>query len=298
MKQPLPAYSFETIQQQHNDSAQAQAWNWLLNDPNLEGYINLEWRVVQRFALATFFYATQGLEWTNNTGWLSYELHECSWFGRHYLFPPYAALTPFEVEYPNPCGQANVTTTPSDSIGEDGMETRYKHLLLYDNNLYGHFPEEIFLISSLRSLSCAKNQLVGTISTSIAAMQNLEVVILSINSMTGTLPSEIGLLSDLSLLEMAENALHGMVPTELGSLTSLQTLLLDSNNFTDIIPIELFSATSLRLLHLYDNDFVPGTLPTEIGKLRALGDLYLDSCNLTGTVSWSHLGKLGVTLYG
>jgi len=48
----------------------AMAMRWLEEDPRLDSY-PLE-RREQRYALAVFYYATNGDTWYNNTGWLSY----------------------------------------------------------------------------------------------------------------------------------------------------------------------------------------------------------------------------------
>ena len=60
------------------DSPQGQARVWLLDtDPaNVDPctYSTLH----QRYALATFYYATRGDEWIDNTEWLK-GFHECDW---------------------------------------------------------------------------------------------------------------------------------------------------------------------------------------------------------------------------
>ena len=45
---------------------------FLNNDTNLANYS--DYRIQQRFALATLYYATQGDLWVEEDGWLSYEL--------------------------------------------------------------------------------------------------------------------------------------------------------------------------------------------------------------------------------
>jgi hypothetical protein len=59
-------------------SPQSKAMEWLENDPNL-GNFSDEKRI-QRYALATLFYSTNGDKWTENEFWLS-ESEECRWIG-------------------------------------------------------------------------------------------------------------------------------------------------------------------------------------------------------------------------
>ena len=73
----IPDYTMDKIQRDPN-SPQALAYNWTLNDPSLA---ELEaWRVRQRFALASLYYATDGPHnWYKQDGWLNYSTHECDW---------------------------------------------------------------------------------------------------------------------------------------------------------------------------------------------------------------------------
>jgi len=58
-------------------SPQRMAFQWLKSTAN-DG-IPLGQRLLQRYALATLFYATQGNGWTTSSSWLS-QTNECSWY--------------------------------------------------------------------------------------------------------------------------------------------------------------------------------------------------------------------------
>ena len=73
-------------------SPQSMALQWLLNDPELQCYLEQAWRIRQRFALATLFYSTGGpTNWRYKEQWMNYSVHECSWFAR----PHFAYHIPF-----------------------------------------------------------------------------------------------------------------------------------------------------------------------------------------------------------
>ena len=70
----LPDYTVQNINDNSPYSPQTRAFHWLLNDPNVESYD--DFRMVQRFALGTFYYATGGNStWRVETNWMSYEHH-------------------------------------------------------------------------------------------------------------------------------------------------------------------------------------------------------------------------------
>jgi hypothetical protein len=117
----LPPYSVEAAETFPN-SAQAKALAWLRND-SLAGEYDLR-RLYQRYALAVFFYATNGNSWENFTGWLS-DANECSW----YSFA-------FEWDY-----------DPSVCEG-----SRFSILKFNSNGLDGLIPTELELLSDLQTM--------------------------------------------------------------------------------------------------------------------------------------------------
>jgi len=77
----LPEYSIKAIQNSPA-SPQALAYLWMAADPNLDKYDQS--RRLQRYAMATVFYAFRGENWTSakdaTNNWLSYDTEECFWF--------------------------------------------------------------------------------------------------------------------------------------------------------------------------------------------------------------------------
>lgn len=200
----LPSETLKHIQD--NRTPQYQAWQWILNDPLLEQYTSTD-RVLQRFALATLYFATLGEGWLDNTSWLNYSVHECQWKtnDHHYLVCPidcgnhghlifttffyhlnaYTFHPPLYLQYDFsgaayeipasvPCRNMSrldaTTAHHSDSYGS----WRYEHLWMSVAGLDGNIPPEFFLLTSLKSFSFVGDPLEGSISTWIGRLSDLE----------------------------------------------------------------------------------------------------------------------------
>jgi hypothetical protein len=152
----------------------------------------------------------------------------------------------------------------------------------------------IFSTRSFRSIYLYDNELVGTIPEELFQLSELEYLILHDNSLTGTLSSSIGQLTRLDILDLNTNRMVGSLPTELGRL-SLDLLLLGSNTFSGTAPTELFRNFWLRGLSLNDN-VLWGTIPSEIGLLNWPIYVGLSSNQLSGTLppSFSNLKYLRI----
>ncbi|CAB9526968.1 Leucine Rich Repeat [Seminavis robusta] len=280
-------------------SPQSQALRWTLQDPSLETYLQDHQRFLQRFALATFYYSTNGnVTWGNNDKWLDYNHHECHWFAKNDIAfaQPDDQITYLqgydEMVNKNPCELPPNVTVPTTATLT--TESSFKHLWMYTNRLDGTFPMEISFLQSLRSISTYVNpKLRGSIPTEIGVLTNLEFIALPFSSHTGTLPTELGLLTKLLFLVISNNAFTGSIPSELGLLNvSLMTLMLDQNMFTGTIPEELYNITYLRTLYISEIP-LEGTLSTKIGQLTNMWDFQADllANGLSGTIP-SEIGKL------
>jgi hypothetical protein len=107
-------------------SPQYMAYSWLLGDKFLMEYSRR--RILQRYSLVTFYYATNGDQWLKNDFWLS-DRTECHWYGK----------------------------TGSRTLCN--KEQELVNLELDTNNINGSLPPEIGLLSSSleRIVSVIKN---------------------------------------------------------------------------------------------------------------------------------------------
>ena len=118
----------------------------------------------ERAALLAFYNATNGDDWTDNSGWLGTAGTECAWAG----------------------------------VGCDADESHVITLDLPGNGLAGQLPN-LSAITELRSLNLAQNGLVGSI-PNLSALARLAVIELRQNHLSGAFPYGIAaLLSSRSM---------------------------------------------------------------------------------------------------
>lgn len=100
------------------DSPQYRAFDWLASNENLAEY--QDWKRIQRYVLAVFYYTMNGDDWFENDGWLS-DNEECTWFS-----------------------QTSDRATPPSICNDDG---HYAVIGLVKLNVAGGIPSEISLLS-------------------------------------------------------------------------------------------------------------------------------------------------------
>lgn len=290
----LPDDTVQDIQSANERYPQYLAYEWIMADPHRQNYSNR--RIVQRFALAVVYHATGGPNyWSKNNDWLSYVHHECDWFGQStpglYGHPEqeldlFYNVSATSESISQPCGPREPQDDNTAHYNDPEEEGVFQHLWLLKNGLKGTLPRELYLLTSLKSISMDRNPaLTGPLSSHIGDLQDLEALALFSNSMTGSIPSEIGLLSDhLTYIWIMSNQLEGSLPTELGQLSDkLQFLLLDTNELTGELPTELGQLSSLWWLWLWSNALT-GTLPTELGNMESLMSVAIDTNQFEGTI--------------
>jgi hypothetical protein len=156
---------------QNQSSPQNTALNWLASNVNLDSYLNAT--KIQRYALATLFYSTNGHSWNDNSVWMSDE-NECGWYN-------YGGSL---------CKSGSVET-----------------LTLLFNNLVGTIPNELALLSNLSKssvvwllveiivLSCMFD---CTLMLAFVIFHSKDTLDLSANRLTIIIPRQIAIMSNLS----------------------------------------------------------------------------------------------------
>jgi hypothetical protein len=186
--------------------------------------------ILQRYALNTLYFSTNGDSWKDNNMWTSAS---------------------------HPCGSGNngkndtkTNNTQSQSAAWFGVLCNptlevIEKLSLEGNDLRGALPSEIQGLTGLQVLELNGNQLSGFIPGAIGNLTKLTVFEAGTNFFTGTVPTTIGSLSSMMLLDISSNFLTGTLFTEFGQLSKLIGLSIKSNFLGGSIPIELLSLSSI-----------------------------------------------------
>lgn len=228
-------------------SPQYAAMQWLLTSANIGVYKDST--LIQRYALASLYYATGGEQWLDSSSWLT-DVSECEWY------------------------------SSSDMGSICDVDENLLELNLRGNSLTGSLPPELNLLSnSLTTLHLGDNKISGQIPPELSDLWNLETLQLSQNQFRGTIPTLFGTMSSLRTLFLFQNSLRSAIPSQLGDLRTLKELDLGANRLTGGIPTELGALNNLISLSLYGND-LSGSIPSQLSGLTNLRVLYLDSNNL------------------
>jgi Leucine-rich repeat (LRR) protein len=245
-------------------SPQYLAFEWLSNNGNLNFFSDE--KNMQRFVLATFYFSTNGDDWTNKDLWLTDE-DECNWYS------------------------SNIYLSQCNELGY------YRYLELNFNGLSGTIPSELALLSdSLTRIDLMQDEdasaqvITGHMPSELGALALLESISLGENDLSGRIPTEFGKWSLASFLDLKNNNLIDEIPSEIGLLVALSSLNLE-NNHLSVIPSEIGNLRLLRDLDLARNEF-GGSIPKEIGNLVVLTSLDLGNNLIIGTIPTELAGAI------
>ena len=231
-------------------SPQRLAFEWLWDDGSDQmkmTYSELE--IMQRYVLATLYYATNGAGWNDPLGFLSPQQPVCEWDVSDGYIPTWhkrLLRSLSEHEFHNPCNEFGSLT--SLSIGKWS-----------GNDLSGTLPAELSLLTDLQTFRFGgERALYGTLPTELGRLTKLRDFAVFGSQISGPIPSEFGSFELLDYFDVSNNHLQGELPTELGRMTHL----------------DLFS--------IAQNPGIIGTIPTEYGGMRNLESFTVHATGLTG----------------
>ena len=281
----LPNYTQASLEDPF--SPQSQAYAWLLSHQEIT---NLpEWKKMQLFALATFFYSMEGDHWPSVVAshWLDDTRDECDWFSNNYgSFGEDGTYEDGNTIFQETEACDNTTGAFIDlALGSLNLSMASQPLI----------PPEISLLTSLKYLHVYDSDIHGALADFIPSqlfqMTWLEELGLNGNLLTGSIvPENWAALTSLLYLDFSSNLFIGQIPSELAQMNALETLYLAENEITGTIPKELSNITMLRYIALYNTE-VTGQVPSEVGLLINLEYFDVEGCSLTGNVP-TELGLL------
>jgi Leucine-rich repeat (LRR) protein len=221
---------------------------------------------VQRYVLATFYFAMGGPDWEHNLDFISNE-HECGWYN--------------EASIPN-----FVTEEYAVGVGCD-TNLKVRSLFIPQQGLTGTLPSELQFLPYLDMLGLPGNAISGPIPTALSTMSNLIYLNLNYNELTGEIPEFLGDFAGLEVLGLSNNQLEGRVPASLGTLSYLKTLSLDDNMFTGSLDFAKH-LENLEYFYADRNQFTGHVDTTFLQDLFLLRQLDVSDNALTGTEFPSH----------
>jgi hypothetical protein len=268
-------------------SPQSRARDWILNEDPGGLLVCDAPNLIQRWALATFYFATT----KDNTNWLGgcgstndptdMKCTAHALTGLRKDGTPADIDTPInELEYyeiPNQ-NQWLKATNECTWYGVEcfGFDEVHVTDLVLGTLFLIHCPIERFssMYYSLVTI-CISKLLIG--------------VFLEYNRLKGTIPKEIGVLNSLEAIFLMGNSLTGTIPTEVGMLPNLFHFLVPFNDLTGTIPEEVYTPGNLELINVKSN-MISGTISSGIGQLKKLLAVYYADNLIQGSIP-SQLGN-------
>lgn len=273
------------------ESPQARALNWVAASEQYDSYDDDQ--RLQRYALASFFYATyavrnayvtQQVPWTTAEKWLSEE-HECDWEGitcSDSSSGGNRVVTQIKLEEHRISG-----TVPLDIV----LLRESLTSLMLTNNLIFMEGEALLVfqyLENLEVLMLADNYIVDRngLPQSISELQNLKKLILSYNLLQGSIrPNYFENMRKLSHLEVESNYLSGPLPESIYAMDQLVYLYIRRNDFNFNLPHAIKTANWPNIFSMwFDHNNITGTFPDEIGKLTGLASFSLTNTTVRGTI--------------
>lgn len=149
-------------------------------------------KLLERYALAVLYHATQGPNWTLSNNWLS-GADVGKWDGI-------------------------MTSRPTVF----SLQKRVTKLVLGFNNMNGILPRELSLLRELRELDLHGNDFQGVLpAKALSELKHLEILELQLNNILGRIPTEIGMLKSVKEINLYGNYVEGPIPRRVGGLDKL-----------------------------------------------------------------------------
>eukprot|EP00521_Asterionellopsis_glacialis_P006917 CAMPEP_0195289008 /NCGR_PEP_ID=MMETSP0707-20130614/5459_1 /TAXON_ID=33640 /ORGANISM="Asterionellopsis glacialis, Strain CCMP134" /LENGTH=771 /DNA_ID=CAMNT_0040348961 /DNA_START=231 /DNA_END=2544 /DNA_ORIENTATION=+ len=267
---------------------QQQALNWIANE-DLDPLQADHPQFIQRYALATLYFALDGPHWTKQCRWLGMG-DECKWNDDTYMDHQNILGGAGCLDDTHSPGEVTWLMLPMNRLkgtlpSELGLLTKLNFVLLSGNDLRGELPSSLGALPELSYLDVGHNELTGTVGSWIGSMTSLNTLDLAMNRFTGSLPTELGACPNMLAMDMEHNDLWGQLPTELASMTKITNLRLGFNALTGNIPTNIgVWGKNLKYLRL-SNNRLEGKIPVGLSECTRLTALYLDDNELVGNMA-------------
>lgn len=239
---------------------------------------NIEERMIQRYIVASLYFATNKLEgWKDHYHFLS-QMSECLWNDMDEFYTN-------KKDYISGC----VCDENENVIS----------IFLKGNNLNGELIDELYGLIKLGMyykfiflcIFLHKKRRFKTVSHVCPPLSTEKIYIHSHRDLQGTIPSSFGRIPMLQYLKLVGNSLQGTIPPELFNATKLQYIDLGRNAFTGSIPSTIGKVQRLSTFNLWTNNF-SNTLPAEFYSLENLVYSLMGNNRFSGSLSQSLMTNL------
>ncbi|XP_051149392.1 probable LRR receptor-like serine/threonine-protein kinase At1g56140 [Andrographis paniculata] len=199
------------------------------------------------------------------------------------------------------CSGIAVTPGPAPDIGikcncdiDNGTTCRIRSLKVFQADLSGPIPDELWNLTYLTDLNMGRNYFTGPLSASVGRLTRMMYLSFGVNSLSGEIPKELGRLTDLRSLGLSINNFSGSLPPELGNLTKLTQLYVDAAGVSGPIPETFARLQSLERVWAFDSAFT-GQIPDFIGNWSKLVTLRLQGNSFQGPIPQSFSNLVSLT---
>ncbi|XP_019193148.1 PREDICTED: receptor-like protein 12 [Ipomoea nil] len=158
------------------------------------------------------------------------------------------------------------------------------YLWLDNNNLSSEVPALLENFVNLGSLNLASCQLYGDFPENIFLLPNLQTIDISTNVLLNGQFPEFPKNSSLQYLALYLTNFHGELPKSIGNLQFLKSLLIYTCNFSGLLPPSLANLTRIFELDISYNKFTGFLPPFHGGSVPNLSDLRVSFNLLTGGI--------------
>ena len=224
-----------------------------------------------RAALISLYNATDGANWTNNSGWLT-DAPLGEWYGIETdesgrVVGIDLRENSLSGQIPGDIGELGslryLYLSNTDGICDDGCEPSSPTA----NRLPGPIPSEMSKLANLKDLRLAFIQLSGSVPAWMGELSNLQILELTANELSRNIPEQLGNLTNLTFLTLGHNRLTGTMPATIGNLTGLEVLTLHDNQLTGSIPSSYGSLSNLKVVFLFSGNQLTGCIPAGLQRV-------------------------------
>ncbi|KAL0320980.1 UNVERIFIED_CONTAM: putative LRR receptor-like serine/threonine-protein kinase [Sesamum radiatum] len=145
-------------------------------------------------------------------------------------------------------------------------------LRVYELDVTGPIPDELWNLTFMDDLSFGENALSGEVPRELGLLTDLRSLSFNRNNLSGPLPAELGNLSRLAQIYFDSTGVSGQIPPTFANLRSLERVWASDTQLTGQIPDFIGNWSNLIQLRFHGNSF-QGPLPASFSSLTSLNDL-------------------------